>query len=184
MELDSEHDFLALFAGWLRALGADTGALYEVHRQPGLARPFREACVGAANHVFKLRELAPPGAEDLGALDGAYMLRVAAALILDLDSGAAGLADQPVVQHLAAEARLLREFSGELYPLLEAYAAELPYTVAAGRTVTDILDNEAVGSAFEAQLAEFAEHYLPPTFAEESKNLARIRAYLAARLPR
>jgi uncharacterized membrane protein YkvA (DUF1232 family) len=95
------------------------------------------------NYLFKSLDLIPDGLEDLGFIDDAFVLRVAAALVSEGDRDADG-----VLVTLAADAALISEFLGADYARLERYVEKLADGSARGRSVAQILEDSAVRTDF------------------------------------
>jgi len=91
----------------------------------------------------QVARLDPDGLEDLGFVDDAFVLRVAAALVPDGERDAAG-----VLGKLAADATLIGEFLGTDYARLERYVQKLGDGSVRGRSVAQILDDAAIRSDF------------------------------------
>lgn len=174
-ELDSR--FLDAFPGWLKQLGDDARALVALVDTPDLPEPARRRAAGALNYLFKSLDLIPDGIEDLGFIDDAFVFRVAA-------GGEGADADSTgTLSRLSGEAGLVREFLGDDYARLESYVAGLDKTAARGRSVDDILGDEAVRTEFVREVKVWAEGYAPPSFARDPKNLVKLRSFLTAKLP-
>src|SRR5215216_594307 len=100
---------LAAFPGWLRSLADDAQKLAVLLVQdtaPGAQR----AAASALNYLFKSLDLIPDGLEDLGFIDDAFVLRVAAAQVAEGERDGAG-----TLAKLATEAQLISEFLGADY---------------------------------------------------------------------
>lgn len=164
---------LEAFPNWLKTLGSDVGALSELLNQPELDDDTRRWVAGAINYLFKSLDLIPDGIEDLGFIDDAFVLRVAASKA----------APQDALKQLAEDAQLIQEFLEEDYERLERYVGSLSHIAARGRTVDDVLGDVAVRDALVAEATAWAESYVAPTFARDEKNLVKLRAFLATKLP-
>jgi uncharacterized membrane protein YkvA (DUF1232 family) len=77
---ESLAKYLDVFAGWLRTLGEDAEKLGGLLEGEGVAQPARESIAGGLNYLFKSLDLIPDGIDDIGYLDDAFVLRVAADL--------------------------------------------------------------------------------------------------------
>src|SRR5688572_2399938 len=99
---------LDTFPEWLRTLASDATDLSELLGSdlPPEARRF---VAGGLNYLFKSLDLIPDGIEDLGFLDDAFVLRVAASHAAKI--GAAK--DTPVLSRLASDAALVSELLGK-----------------------------------------------------------------------
>lgn len=172
---------LDTFPEWLRTLAADASELATLLASPEAPEPVRRVVAGGLNYLFKSLDLIPDGIEDLGFLDDAFVLRVAAALSLqqspDLKASA------PVLARLGAEASLVAELLGKDYARLEAYVRTLQKGAARGRTVDEILGDEAVRTSFMHEVTGWATSYAAPSFGRDEKNLVKLTSFLSAKLP-
>jgi uncharacterized membrane protein YkvA (DUF1232 family) len=169
---------LDLFPEWLRTLATDANDLAKLLATEGTPDSTRRYIAGGLNYLFKSLDLIPDGIEDLGYLDDAFVLRVAAAHALREAPGAS-----PVLTRLAADTKVIAELLGKDYGRLEAYVTTLTRGVARGRTVDDILKDTAVGSAFQHEVTGWAASYETPTFSRDEKNLVKLQSFLGAKLP-
>jgi uncharacterized membrane protein YkvA (DUF1232 family) len=143
------------------------GSLSDAQRRP---------VAGSLNYLFKSLDLIPDGIEDLGFLDDAFVLRVAAAR-------AATEGGPEVVARLAEEAALVREFLAGDYPRLERFVAALDSGSARGRSVEDIISDASVTTAFVNDVKGWVGSYVVPSFGRDTKNLVKLRSFLGTKLP-
>jgi uncharacterized membrane protein YkvA (DUF1232 family) len=180
-EMDSQC--LETFPTWLRTLGEDAEKLGTLLADESLPEPLRETVAGGLNYLFKSLDLIPDGIDDIGFLDDAFVIRVAA------DLGLGTTDDVPAEVHaaltsLANDCELIRDFLAKDYARLEAYVKGLRKGAARGRSVGDILGNAEVREAFLGEVRGFATSYAAPSFAREERNLIKLRAYFEAKLPK
>ncbi|HEX9619244.1 MAG TPA: YkvA family protein [Polyangiaceae bacterium] len=177
-----ESKCLDAFPEWLKSLAADARELASVLGAEELPLAARQHLAGALNYLFKSLDLVPDGIEDLGFLDDAFILRVAAA-----HARAAGgdeLGDRgATLERLGSDTALIRDFLGSDYARLERYEAGLSQTTARGRSVEAIVQDAEVRNELVRDVAAWAESYGPPTFLRDEKSLVRLRAFLGTRLP-
>lgn len=176
---DSDEKFLDAFGAWLNALGRDAELLGGLLAAGELDEGARKAAAGGLNYLFKSLDLIPDGIDDIGYLDDAFVLRVAAAQAVSH-----GARDHKEVQQLGAEDALVREFLGDTYPRLDRYVTGLRSGAARGRTVQDILASEDVLGEFLDDVKGFAASYKAPSFSRDPKNLIKLRAFFDAKLPK
>jgi uncharacterized membrane protein YkvA (DUF1232 family) len=169
--------FLDIFPNWLRSLGQDAADLGQVVGQGGPEGVRRWAASGL-NYIFKSLDLIPDGIDDLGFMDDAFVLRVAAALAVAED----GAAKTGVVGRLADEGATVRDFLGADYERLERYVRDLPRGAARGRTVDDILGDDSVRTAFVNEVNAWSKGYQVPSFTRDPKTLIKLRSFLSAKL--
>jgi uncharacterized membrane protein YkvA (DUF1232 family) len=169
------------FPEWLRSLAADAGELAKVLASTSVPEGVRRHVAGALNYLFKSLDLIPDGIEDLGFLDDAFVIRVAAALALHDAPHAKD--DAPVLARLGADTKLIAELLGKDYARLETYVKTLTRGTARGRTVDEILHDEHVRAAFLHEVTGWASSYETPTFTRDPKNLVKLQSFLSAKLP-
>lgn len=170
--------YLEMFPSWLRSLGEDAVALGTIVENEGPESVRRHVVVGL-NYIFKSLDLIPDGIDDLGFLDDAFVLRVAAAM---------AVADEPSVKdgilgRLAADAAPLKDFLGHDYARLESYVKNLHKGAARGRTVDDIMTDEGTRKQFTQEVAAWGKEYQAPTFNRDVKTLLKLKSFLNAKLP-
>jgi uncharacterized membrane protein YkvA (DUF1232 family) len=168
---------LDTFPEWLRSLPADAVDLAALLDDTSIAEPARLHVASALNYVFKSLDLIPDGIEDLGFLDDAFVLRVAAKLA-ESKGGKA-----PVLSRLAAGVGLIEELLASDHGRLLSYAEGLVHGAARGRTAEEIVQNEDVRQSFVAELKAWAASYESPAFARDEKNIVKLTSFLSAKLP-
>lgn len=178
---DTEKKCLETFPEWLRALATDAGDLAEAVGDDGTHETVRRYAAAALNYLFKSLDLIPDGIEDLGFLDDAFVIRVAAALAVAEVSEAE--ASSPKVARLAKDAMLVSELLGADYARLEAYVKKLTGGAARGRTVDEIISDEGVRRDFLNEVSGWATSYEAPSFTKDEKNLVKLKSFLSAKLP-
>jgi uncharacterized membrane protein YkvA (DUF1232 family) len=174
----SNSRYLEMFPAWLRSLGEDTAALGQVVEgdAPDDARRY---VVAGLNYLFKSLDLIPDGIDDLGFLDDAFVLRVAASLALAENP----TAKTDVLGRLSDDARSIKDFLGADYVRLEAYVRGLRKGAARGRTVEDIVSDSATRDAFVSEVRSWSKAFQAPTFTRDQKTLVKLKAFLGAKLP-
>jgi uncharacterized membrane protein YkvA (DUF1232 family) len=172
---------LDLFPEWLRSLAADAGELAKVLASSTTPESTRRYVAGGLNYLFKSLDLIPDGIEDLGFLDDAFVLRVAASLALHDAPTAKN--DAPILARLAGDTKIISDLLGKDFARLEAYVKTLTRGSARGRSVDDLLRDAAVRSAFQHEVEGWAASYETPTFARDEKNLVKLQSFLSAKLP-
>ncbi len=179
--MTTESKCLETFPEWLRTLARDAGDLGKAIESEDLAEDAKRYAIGGLNYLFKSLDLIPDGIEDLGYLDDAFVIRVAASLAL---SEAPDTAKQaPELARLAAETELITELLGDDYPRIEAYVRRLKTGEARGRSVDDILSDQSTRRDFLNEVAGWAKSYDAPNFTQDEKNIVKLRSFLTAKLP-
>ncbi len=170
------------FPNWLRSLAEDARALGTVLEKEGSGSAQRRAAA-ALNYLFKSLDLIPDGLEDLGFIDDAFVVRVAADAVKQESEAELQADPSGALARLAEEAELVREFLGPEYARLAKYVAGLEQGSARGRSVNDILSDAAVRADFVREVRQWADGYVVPSFTRDERNLVKLRSFLLAKLP-
>jgi uncharacterized membrane protein YkvA (DUF1232 family) len=173
-----ESRCLEAFPGWLRSLADDAQKLAALLEQSGSSPAARRSAASSLNYLFKSLDLIPDGLEDLGLIDDAFVLRVAAAQVPEAERDGGG-----ALAKLAGEAELIREFLGADYPRLERYTEKLAEGSARGRSVAQILEDAALCGEFVREVKQWASGYASPSFARDTRSLVKLKSFLSTRLP-
>lgn len=169
---------LDAFPGWLRSLAEDAQKLGGLLEQGDTAPAAQRGAASALNYLFKSLDLIPDGLEDLGFIDDAFVLRVAAAQVSEAERDATG-----VLAKLAGEAELISEFLGADYARLERYVQKLADGSARGRSVAQVIEDAALRGDFVREVKQWAAGYAPPSFTRDTRSLVKLKSFLATRLP-
>lgn len=181
---DTQANYLDTFPTWLRSLGEDAEQLASLLTEDTLPEAAREAVAGGLNYLFKSLDLIPDGIDDIGFLDDAFVLRVAADLAAREDDNGASPQQLKIMGALANDCETIREFLDKDYGRLEAYVKGLRKGAARGRSVGDIVADQQVCADLVADVRGFAKSYESPSFSREEKNLIKLRAFFDAKLPK
>jgi len=172
---DLDARLVTALGSWLASLAEDARALDGVLADEAASPEARRAAASGLNYIFKSLDLIDDGIEGLGFLDDAFVLRVAARR--------AGGGAPELVQKLAADAELIQEFLGALYPRLEAFVAGLEESTVRGRSVEALLSDASVREELSGDVAGWAGRYHAPAFVMDERGLVKLQAFLAAKLP-
>jgi uncharacterized membrane protein YkvA (DUF1232 family) len=178
-ELDTRC--LNTFPEWLRTLAADATDMSTLLASASASTSSRRYVAAGLNYLFKSLDLIPDGIEDLGFLDDAFVLRVAASLAIE-DSPEVR-SEAPVLTRLAADKALIVELLGKDYGRLERYVKDLTKGAARGRTVDEIVDDDGSRTAFLHEVSGWAGSYTAPSFSRDEKNIVKLQSFLSAKLP-
>jgi hypothetical protein len=181
-DIDSNH--LDLFAAWLHGLGDDAEQLGTVIASESASESARQLVASGLNYLFKKLDLIPDGIDDIGYLDDAFVLRVAAELALQEDVGDLEPDGVRVLNRLANDVDAVRDFLDKDFTRLLEYVKGLRKAAARGRSTADIVRDEATRTAFLSDVRSFNRGYTPPRFAREEKTLVKLRAFFDAKLPK
>lgn len=181
---DTDAKYLDMFPAWLRTLGEDAEQLGEMVGIGELSEAARTPIAGGLNYLFKSLDLIPDGIDDIGYLDDAFVLRVAADQAISTDVSGLDSDHLRTLNRLAEDVDALKEFLGDDYARLETYVTGLKNGAARGRSVSDIVADDDTQTAFLADVRGFAKTYESPSFGREEKNLVKLRAFFDAKLPK
>lgn len=179
---DENTRFLDAFPAWLRSLADDAVALAGLIAAESTPAGARRAITGGLNYLFKSLDLVPDGIDDIGFLDDAFVLRIAARDAL-AQEGARNADLKGTLERLANEVETIKAFLGDDHARLESYVRTLAKGAARGRTVDDIVDNAETRREFVSDIHAFAKSYQAPSFSRDEKTLVKMKSFLAARLP-
>lgn len=187
MTLDRQNNSatcLREFPLWLLTLAKDSESLLPLLPPSALSSGARCALAGGLSYLFCTVDLIPDGTSDIGFLDEALVLRVAAALaIKEAQPGELGSAGEGVVAKLAADAELIRDFLGADYPRLERYVRGLRDKMIDGCSLDAIVGDRQARADFTAAVHLFTQGYRPAAAPLGGRSLMRLRAFLDAKLP-
>ncbi len=176
---DVDTRCLDAFPEWLKTLPADVRSLADRLDDTELSEPARRQLAGAVNYLFRSLDLIPDGIEELGYIDDAFVVRVAA----DLTARSTALTDGDPISALASDAVLVGECLGPDYARLEGYVQALSSAPARGRTPEEIVGEASVRAALASDLDGWAGSYESPAFSRDPKTLVKLRSFLHAKLP-
>ncbi|MBK7395379.1 MAG: DUF1232 domain-containing protein [Myxococcales bacterium] len=179
---DENAAFLDAFPTWLRSLADDAVALAGLLGAESTPVGARRAIAGGLNYLFKSLDLVPDGIDDIGYLDDAFVLRVAARDALAFE-GAKSADLKGALERLTAEVATIDTFLGADAGRLHSYVKQLGKGAARGRTVDEIVDDANTRKEFVSDVHSFAKSYQAPTFTRDEKTLVKMRSFLTARLP-
>ena len=171
---------LDTFPEWLRSLGTDASDLAALLEGDAVTEDAKKHVAGALNYLFKSLDLIPDGIEDLGFLDDAFVLRVAAKHAIEAN----GSKDKPaVLVRLAEGDSLIAELLGKDHARLVAYVQNLVHGAARGRSTEEIVSDPAIREAFRTEVGGWSASYEAPSFSRDEKNIVKLASFLGAKLP-
>ncbi|MFO0659465.1 MAG: YkvA family protein [Polyangiaceae bacterium] len=180
---ESTSRYLDAFPNYLKSLGSDVLELSEILKDESVPAPVRRQVAGSVNYLFKSLDLIPDGVEDIGYLDDAFVLRIAASLAVH-GSQIANEGQTAILVRFAEESALIKEFLGDTYGRFETYVKALAKGAARGRTVDEILGDGSVRDALLADVAAWSASYESPSFTREESTLTKMLSFLDSKLPR
>jgi uncharacterized membrane protein YkvA (DUF1232 family) len=179
MQPDSS-DLLDRFPQWLSELAQDALVLSKGLLEPSLSVEQRVWLAAGVNYLLRSVDLIPDGVEDLGYLDDAFVIRVAAReafIERPFDDQA-----QPELARLAREAEFVTEFLGKDADKINDYVSGLRILKVRGRSPSDIGEEEALAQQVADDASSWAQSYIVPSFLRDEKTLVKLRAFLATKL--
>lgn len=179
---DENVRYFEAFPTWLRSLADDARAMAEILDDPRTPEASRRALAAGLNYLFKALDLIPDGIDDIGFLDDAFVLRVAAKQALSYE-GARAVDKGDALDRLGNEARMVEGFLGADYPRLSAYVKSLWTSTVRGRSVEDLATKAEVRAALVSDVRAFAAGYTTPSFTREERTLVKLKSFLGAKLP-
>jgi uncharacterized membrane protein YkvA (DUF1232 family) len=182
--MGEDPNYLERFSIWLRDLAQEAESLASLIDDGVVPEGTRLSLIAAINYVFKSLDLIPEGIDDVGYLDNAFVLRVAADQGADQDLLDFDPDKLQVLNRLASEADVVRDFLGKDFARLSEYVKGLRKASARGRSGAEILRDATLRAAFLQDLRNFCRAYAAPRFAQEEKSLVKLRAFFDAKLPK
>ncbi len=176
---DVDTRCLDAFPEWLKTLPADVRLLADQLDNVEIPEAARRQLAGAVNYLFRSLDLIPDGIEELGYIDDAFVVRVAA----DLAARSTSFVEGDPISALASDAVLVGEFLGADYARLEGYVQALSSAPARGRTPEQIVSEATVRAALATDLDGWSGSYDVPAFSRDAKTLVKLRSFLHAKLP-
>jgi uncharacterized membrane protein YkvA (DUF1232 family) len=179
---DAERSYLAAFSPWLASLGEDSRELARCLDNPAVPAQVRILVAGGLSYLLKSLDLVPDGAQDIGLLDDAFVLRIAASLATFTPGAWADAEFGALIRRLAADADAVRSFLGPVYPRLLEYTRALAKSMARGRPIADLVVNDEARQGFLADIEAWASEYQAPAPLEDPTALLKLRSFLETRL--
>jgi uncharacterized membrane protein YkvA (DUF1232 family) len=171
---------LDTFPEWLRSLATDATDLANLLEGDAISEDAKKYVAGSLNYLFKSLDLIPDGIEDLGFLDDAFVLRVAAKHAVAANGGKES---PPVLSRLAEGSAIIEELLGKEHGRLVSYVKGLLQAAARGRTTEEIVSDPAVRESFRTEVGGWSASYEPPSFSRDEKNIVKLVSFLTAKLP-
>jgi uncharacterized membrane protein YkvA (DUF1232 family) len=183
MDPELRTSCLEAFPKWLASLADDAVSLGSLLAAESLPEVARRHVAGALGYLHKSLDLIPDGVEDVGYVDDAFVLRVAARLALADAPGAKEADIRGILARLAGDAVLVEQLLGQDYARLAGYVRGLARGASRGRTVDEVLGDPAVRADLLRDVAVWARGYQPPPFQKDDKTLVKLTAFLERKLP-
>jgi uncharacterized membrane protein YkvA (DUF1232 family) len=174
---------LDTFPKWLASLGEDASALASLLTSDSMPDPAKRYVAGAINYLFKSLDIIPDGVEDLGYLDDAFVLRVAARIAIEKAPSAKETDIRGTLARLADDALFVEKVLEGDYKRFDKYVRDLDKGAARGRTVDEILGDPEQSRLFNQEVHAWCRAYRVPSFSNDEKNIIKLRSFFATKLP-
>jgi len=174
---------LDAFPKWLATLADDAVGLASLLSAESIPESARRYVAGAISYLYKSLDLIPDGIEDLGFLDDAFVLRVAARIALTEAPEAKEADIRGMLVKFASEAELIEKVLEGDYARLESYVRNLKKSAARGRSVDEIVTDSAVRAEFVREVGGWAKSYTTPAFTRDEKTIIKLKSFLGSKLP-
>jgi uncharacterized membrane protein YkvA (DUF1232 family) len=183
--IDLESRCLQSFPQWLASLAGDAQTLSRLLADPALPEVFRQQLAGGLNYLLESVDLIQDGIEELGYVDDAFVLRVAAAELAQCSEASrpSEEAHRALLARLAHDTGLVREFLGDDFERLRTHVRSLIDLRVREREPEQLVGDPAVRGEFLAELLGWAESYTPPAWKRDPKNLIKLKSFLHHRWP-
>jgi len=173
---------LEAFPKWLASLNEDAVAMASLLVAESIPVPARRHIAGAINYLFKSLDIIPDSIQDLGYLDDAFVLRVAALFALDVP-GTREADGRGVLAGLASDTAIIKQLLEGDYQRLERYVRTLAKGASRGRTVDEVLADPSVRSETIRELHAWSRQYEAPRLSGDDQMLIKLKSFLLTRLP-
>jgi uncharacterized membrane protein YkvA (DUF1232 family) len=169
------------FAEWTATLPDDVEATWKLVTDEKMAQPARKLLAGALSYLLTQLDLIPDH-EKAGAIDDAFVLRVA----FGLGAEHLGKAADPRVGRLMNDEDTIKDFLGEAtFAKLRAYVQKLPDKAVRGRSVEQILGDARAKQDMKRELDQTMKHLKPTLIDDDATAEAievSIKSYLKMKL--
>lgn len=180
---DLDNECLEAFPKWLASLHEDAVDLASLLTAESIPEAARRFVAGALNYLSKSLDLIPDGVEDLGYLDDAFVVRIAAKIATTEVQGTKEADIRGVLARLSADADLIERLLEGDYKRLDKYVRSLEKGAARGRSVDDIIGDPSARSEVIREVQAWAKEYRTPSFTQHEQTLIKLKSFLAAKLP-
>ncbi len=172
------------FKSWAEVtVRADVEALQAVVESEGADLLARKLAAGALSYLVSKMDLVPDWNVGIGFADDVMVMRVAAQLIHNHDTGELATAASVALGRMGNEVDVVSQFLGAaLFDKLRAYVAKLVDQEVRGRTPGLIVDDEAARVRLWAEVEDELAKAGPVVLGEVADAEVRLKAYLTHKL--
>ena len=174
---------LDAFPKWLESLNEDATMLASLLTAESIPEQARRYVAGSLNYLSKSLDLIPDGVEDLGYLDDAFVLRVAANLAVTEVPGSRDADIRGVLARLAGDVDLIEKLLEDDFPRMVKYVRTLEKGAARGRSVDDVIRETSVRNEMIREVQAWSKSYRTPSFTKDEQTLIKLKSFLSTKLP-
>lgn len=171
------------FKSWTETMRADVEALKAVVEAGGADPAARRLAAASLSYLVSRMDLVPDWNEGIGFADDVMVLRVAALLLQNHDTGELPVPATVALGRMANESELISEFLGAaLFDKLRAHVGKLTEQTVRGRTAGVIVEDAAARAALWREIGDELAKTTTVVLADPADAEVRLRAYLAHKL--
>ena len=161
----------------------DVEALKAVVESTGADLPARKLAASALSYLVSKMDLVPDWNVGIGFADDVMVMRIAAQLIHNHDTGELATAASVALGRMNNEADTISEFLGAaLFDKLRAYVSKLTEQEVRGRTPGVIVDDDAARARLWAEVEDELTKAGPVVLGDAADAEVRLKAYLTHKL--
>lgn len=168
------------FPAWLRSLAADVAELVQVLNSNNITEDTQCYIIGGLHYVLKSLDIIPDGVGDIGFLDDALTLRVAASLALQEDPAARSAV---VLVRLASDTKLIAGLLSRDYARLQVYVKALSKGTIRGQAINEMIHDDMTRFSFLHEISSWVSRYQAPTVTLDEQTLIQLQSFLSTKLP-
>lgn len=171
------------FKTWAETIRTDIEAIKAVVESAGADLPARKLAAGALSYLVSRLDLIPDWNAGIGFVDDVMVLRIAAQLIQNHDTGDLASTAAVGLGRMSNEADQISAFLGtSLFEKFRAHVARLVEQSVRGRSTGTIVDDEAARSMLWREIEEEITKAGPVVLGDPNDAEVRIKAYLTHKL--
>lgn len=175
---------ISTFKSWAEeTMRTDVDALKAVVEAEGADLPAKKLAAGALSYLVSKMDLVPDWNKGIGFADDVMVMRVAAQLIQNHDTGELGSEALVALGRMSNEAETVSSFLGDaLFDKLRTYVSKLTDVEVRGRTPGVIADDEAARGRLWSEVDDELAKAGPVVLGDAEDAEVRLKAYLTHKL--
>jgi len=171
------------FKSWTETMRADVEALKAVVEASGADPAARRLAAASLSYLVSRMDLVPDWNEGIGFADDVMVMRVAALLLQNHDTGELPVSATVALGRMANESEQINEFlGGALFDKLRAHVSKLMEQTVRGRTTGVIVEDAAARAALWQEIGDELAKTTTVVLTDPADAEVRLRAYLAHKL--